>query len=470
MSQRALLNDKAAEVLSGQLATTVIDAVLTVVYAIVMCYYDILLGTIGIGFAACNFLALRWVARRHVDANLYWLQAAGKVEGVAIAGLQNIEMLKASARESDFFARWAGYYAKAITAQQVLIVTNQTLVLLPTLLASLASVLVLGVGGLRVIEGHLSIGMLVAFQSLMQSFLAPITGLVQLGGTLQELRGDIQRLDDVLRNPTDTTITVQEPTLPLMPATFRLQGYVEVRNVTFGYSRVSPPLIENLHFTLKPGQRVALVGASGSGKSTIAKLVCGLYEPWEGDILFDGRPQRQIPRQVFASSVAMVDQELVFFAGTIRDNLTLWDTTVRDSQLLQACKDAAIHDTVVAMAGGYDGALLEGAANLSGGQRQRLEIARALLHNPALLVLDEATNALDAVTEYYIGTQLRRRACSCIIVAHRLSTIRNCDDIIVLDRGKVAQQGTHAALLRAGGVYKRLLHSAGEGLEGVVTP
>jgi NHLM bacteriocin system ABC transporter peptidase/ATP-binding protein len=466
LAQRTTLTDKTAQVLSGHLATTSIDLLLLLGYAVVMGCYDVLLAAIGSACAAVNVLALRWVERRRVDAHMRWWQAMGKVEGVAIDGLRNLEMLKASARESDFFARWAGYYAQALNAQQELRVTNQTLGVLPTLLASLASLLVLTIGGLRVMDGSLSLGMLVAFQSLMHSFLAPVTTLVNLGGTLQELRGDMQRLDDVLHHSTDPTIR-ETPTGSLMPAPARLQGTVELRQVTFGYSPGGPPLIAQLSVSLKPGQWVALVGASGSGKSTLAKLVCGLYEPWEGSILFDGMPRSQLPRAMLTQSIALVDQDLSFFAGTVRDNLTLWDATVPESQLVQACQDATVHDTVLAMAGGYDGTLLEGAANLSGGQRQRLEIARALLHNPAIVVLDEATSALDADTEQQIVGRLRQRGCSCLIVAHRLSTIRDCDEIIVLERGKVVQRGTHAALLDEGGAYLRLLRSEGEALEGL---
>jgi NHLM bacteriocin system ABC transporter peptidase/ATP-binding protein len=468
LAQRTTLTDKTAQVLSGRLATTGIDLLLLLGYAVVMGCYDVLLTAIGIAFAALNILALRWVERRRVDAHMRWWQAMGKAEGVAIAGLHNMETLKASALESDFFARWAGYYTKALNAQQELSVTNQTLGVLPILLASLASLLVLTVGGLRVMDGSLSLGMLVAFQSLMQSFLTPVTTLVNLGGTLQELRGDMQRLDDVLCHPTDP-VSSEAPVGSLTPTTSRLQGAVELRQVTFGYSQGSPPLIEQLSVSLKPGQWVALVGASGSGKSTLAKLLCGLYEPWEGTMLFDGMPRSQIPRAVLTQSVALVDQELSFFAGTVRDNLTLWDATVPDSQLVQACQDALMHDTVLGMAGGYDGTLLEGAANLSGGQRQRLEIARALLHNPAIVVLDEATSALDADTEQQIVRQLRQRGCSCIMVAHRLSTIRDCDEIIVLERGKAVQRGTHASLLHEGGAYLRLLRSEGEALEGLAS-
>ena len=465
ITNRINANNKVADLLSGRLATTIIDSITMGFYAIVMMQYDVLLTLIGISLAALNFLALQWISRRRTDTNMRLLQEHGKVTGVTIAGLQNMETIKASASESDFFARWAGYYAKATNAQQELGVTNQTLGVLPVLLSSLTTALILVIGGLRVMEGFLSIGMLVAFQSLMQSFLAPVSNFVNLGSTLQELQGDLNRLDDVLNNPADVPAGSEQAQLPATPESFRLQGYVEMRNVTFGYSHVNPPLIENLSFSIKPGQSVALVGASGSGKSTVAKLVSGLYEPWEGDILFDGMPRSQIPRPVLTHSVALVDQDILLFAGTVRDNLTLWDSTTPNSKIVQAGKDAGLHDVVVAMSGGYDGELLEGAVNLSGGQRQRLEIARALVHNPAILIMDEATSALDAETENIVVKNLRRRGCSCIVVAHRLSTIRDCDEIIVLERGKVVQRGNHEFLLRESGVYTRLLLSEGEALQ-----
>jgi ATP-binding cassette subfamily C protein len=274
----------------------------------------------------------------------------------------------------------------------------------------------------------------------MHSFLTPVATLLDFGSTLQELQGALQRLDDVFQHPTQP-------------------GQVQVRNLTFGYSRAHPPVLDQVSLTLAPGTRVAVVGASGSGKSTLARLVCGLYDPWEGEICFDGLPRARIPRQVLTGAIAMVDQDPVFFAGTVRDNLTLWDDTVPEEQLIQACQDAAIHEAIVTLPGGYDGMLLEGAANLSGGQRQRLEIARALLYNPAVLVMDEATSALDAETEERIARHLQRRGCTCLLVAHRLSTIRDCDEIIVLDRGKVVQHGTHNVLLRQSGVYASLMRA-----------
>ena len=457
ISQRLALNDKVATVLSGRLATTVIDLLMMLVYASVMLCYDVLLTGIGLGCAVIQLAALQGIARRRVDANLRALQEEGKLSGLSMAGLRNIETLKASALESDFFARWAGAYARTVNAQQALHVTNQMLGVLPTLLTGLATMLVLVLGGLRVMDGHLSLGMLVAFQSLMQSFIAPVTSLVGFGSTLQELQGDLHRLDDVLQHPAQPLSPAAPVTPSITPMPVCLRGELLVRDLTFGYSRVSPPTLTNVSLTLKPGQRVALVGASGCGKSTLAKLVCGLYAPWQGDILLDGVPRAQIPRLVLTQAVAMVDQDIVLFAGTVRENLTLWDSTVPDAQLTRACIDAAIHDVVLSLPGGYDAELLEGAANLSGGQRQRLDIARALVHDPAVLVLDEATSALDAETEYRILQQLRRRGCACLIVAHRLSTIRDCDEIIVMEHGSVVQRGTHAALLREGGVYTRLL-------------
>jgi ABC-type bacteriocin/lantibiotic exporter with double-glycine peptidase domain len=423
-----------------------------------MFQYDWVLTVIGIFFAIVNFMALQSLSRSRVDANMRLAQDYGKVSGVTIGGIQTMETVKASGLESDLFAKFAGYYAKALNAQQSLGLQNQ-------LLAALTTTSVLVVGGLRVMNGYLTIGMLVAFQSLMQSFLSPVNNLVNFGSTLQELEGDLNRLDDVLQNATDPEANRTQTGQAIGIDSFRLQGYIELRNMTFGYSRLEGPLIENFSLNIKPGQRVALVGGSGSGKSTIAKLICGLYETWEGEILFDGKPRTQIPRQVLANSVAMVEQDIFLFAGTVRENLTLWDDTVPQSDIVQACKDAAIHSLVLLMPGGYDAQLIEAGANISGGQRQRLEIARALVRNPSILVLDEATSALDAETELIIDRNLRKRGCSCVVVAHRLSTIRDCDEIIVLERGKVVQRGTHEELSQQGGAYSRLIRTEGGALQ-----
>ncbi len=455
ISSRIQLNDRLASLLSGQLATTAISAVMIVFYAIVMLQYDRILTLIGIAFVIINLLSLRWVGQQRADANVRLMQEQGKVSGVAIAGLQSMETLKASGLESDFFARWAGYYAKAINVRQEMGSLNQRLGTLPAFLSGLSSMLLLTVGGLRVIDGALSIGMLVAFQSLMQQFMQPVNQLISLGSDLQELEGSLNRLDDVLNNSTEATIK----TSVSLPAQPKLQGDLELRNITFCYNRTAAPLIENFNLSLSPGQRVALVGGSGSGKSTIAKLVAGLYQPWSGEIYFD--QQANLPRSVLSNSIALVEQEILLFAGTVRDNLTLWDTTIGDRNLIQACRDAAIHDVILSLPGGYNADLLEGATNLSGGQRQRLEIARALVNNPAIVIMDEATSALDTETEKIIDYNLRLRGCTCLIVAHRLSTIRDCDEIIVFERGKVVQRGTHEQLRQVEGAYLQLIQSEG---------
>jgi NHLM bacteriocin system ABC transporter peptidase/ATP-binding protein len=464
ISSRVEINNDVAAVLSGRLATTMIDLFMIVFYAIVMFYYDLVLASIGIAAAAINLLALQWISRLRVDANTRLLQEQGKVQGLAIAGLQGIETLKAAGLESNFFARWAGTYAKAINAQQELGVTNQALGVLPTLLSALTAALVLMVGGIRVMNGYFSIGMLVAFQSLMQSFQQPMGNLIGLGGTMQELRGALNRLDDVFLEKEDPAAREATAEEARCEECVRLEGQVELRNLTFGYNRVSPPLIEDLNLVIKPGQRAAFVGPSGSGKSTIAKMICGLHEPWEGEVLFDGKPRPATPRPVLTTSLAMAEQDVFFFEGSVRDNLTLWYSGAPEHDLVQACKDACIHDDIISLPGGYDAPLEEGGRNLSGGQCQRLEIARALVNNPSILVLDEATSALDAETERLVDQNLRRRGCSCVIIAHRLSTIRDCDEIIMLSAGKVVERGTHEELLAMQGAYAALISVEGETL------
>ena len=469
ISSRLSLNDKVAEILSGTLGKTIIDTVMMVFYFLIMLQYDRLLTGIALVFASINFFALQLMLRTRVDANLKLAQEYGKLNGVAIAGIQTIETLKASGLESDSFAKFAGYYAKALNAQQDLGLQSQVLTILPTLLSALMTASILIVGGLKVMDGTLSVGMLVAYQSLMAGFLGPIDSLINFGSLLQDLEADLNRLDDVLQNSVDPEVETGPEeskgeggktfSLQQSPITLGLQGYVELQDITFGYSRVEKPLIENFSLSLKPGQRVAVVGTSGSGKSTIAKLICGLYQPWSGEILFDGTPRKQISRSVLTSCLAMVEQDIFLFGGTVRENLTLWDSTVAPADLVKACQDAAIHDTILSLPGGYEAKLIEGGMNLSGGQRQRLEIARALVRNPAVLVLDEATSSLDAQTELIIDRNLRRRGCSCVVIAHRLSTIRDCDEIIVLEQGLVVQRGTHEQLWAQGGSYVRLLRS-----------
>jgi ATP-binding cassette subfamily C protein len=472
ISDRLQINNKVAETLSGQLATTVISTVMLVFYASVMFAYDGLLTLIGITFAALNLIALQVINRRRVDANMCMTQDRGKATGVAIAGLQSIETVKASGLEPDLFARWAGYDAKVINAQQNLESINQSLSVFPSFLHSIATLLILVVGGLRVLDGGLSVGMLIALQSLMNSLLEPVHQLVNFGSTLQELEGDLKRLDDVLQHPVDSAFQAESSaiagntqlsdaeSLRIFPS-LRLRGQLELRSLTFGYSRVDAPLIQDFNLSVQPGQRVALVGRSGSGKSTIAKLVSGLYQPWSGEIVFDGIPRANIASSILINSLSMVEQEIFLFSGTVRDNLTLWDATISQAQLVRACQDAEVDEAIQAMPNGFEAQLMEAGANLSGGQRQRLEIARALIPDPSILILDEATSALDADIEMRVMQNLRHRGCTCLVVAHRLSTIRDCDEIIVMEGGAVVERGKHQDLWAAQGIYADLIRSGG---------
>ena len=415
------------------------------------------LATIAVVTAILNMAALRYVSRKRTDLNQRLLQDRGKAMGTAMGGLQTIETLKATGSESDFFARWSGQQAKVVNAHQRLQLTTELLGAVPPLLLALDTALVLGVGGLRVMDGHLSMGMLVAFQSLVLLFLAPVNRLVTLGGTLQEIRGDMARLDDVLRARIDPIAASEEEISIAEDSPVKLSGALELRGVSFGYSRLEAPLIEGFDLVLRPGSRVALVGSSGCGKSTVAKLVSGLYEPWSGEILFDGQSRANIPRSVMTNSLGVVDQEIFMFEGSIRDNVSLWDATLPESEVSRAGRDACIHEEVTARPGAYASRVAESGGNFSGGQRQRLEIARALAGNPSILVLDEATSALDPATEKAIDDGIRQRGCTCLIVAHRLSTIRDCDEIIVLERGKIAERGSHDELCAAAGRYRDLI-------------
>ncbi|MBA3532689.1 MAG: NHLP family bacteriocin export ABC transporter peptidase/permease/ATPase subunit [Ardenticatenales bacterium] len=459
ISARIALNDRVATLLSGELATTFLNIILISFFALLLFQYDQLLTLIGVAIALLNMVALRYVSRKRVDGNHRLQQERGKLMGTAYTGLQTIETLKATGGESDFFARWAGQQAKVSNAEQSLGVTTQTLSAIPPFLLALNTIAILLIGGWRVMEGDFTIGMLVAFQALMFSFMAPVNQLVQLGSRVQDVQSDMSRLDDVLRYPVDVQAAGAGLGSDEILSSTKLSGQLDLQGISFGYSRLEAPLIMDFDLSLKPGTRVALVGGSGSGKSTVAKLVAGLYRPLAGRILLDGKVREEVPAAILHNSLASVDQEIFLFEGTIRENLTLWDSSIPESHLVQAARDAYIYEEITARPGGFDFRVEEGGRNFSGGQRQRLEIARALVSNPTILVLDEATSALDAITEKIIDDNLRRRGCTCLIVAHRLSTIRDCDEIIVLERGKVVQRGAHDTLYHVDGPYRRLIRA-----------
>ncbi len=456
VATRVAINDTVANVIAAKLAMTVIDVLVLVFYLLLMFRYGVVLTLVVAAIASLNIVIVQLVARMRTDAARRVLQDKGKLMGTAMGGLQMIETLKATGGEGEFFGRWAGYQAKSLLGEQVLGMYQHATGVVPEVVSLLSVMAVYVVGGFYVMSGDLTIGMLVAYQSLVSSVNRPLGNLVSFGGTLQELQGDMNRLDDVMRYPEDPQYK-RSAKRTRDGGAVKLNPRVTLRDVTFGYSPLEPPLIENFNLSIEPGQRVALVGGSGSGKSTVAKLVSGLYEPWSGDVLFDGTPRKDLPRDLITNSLAVVDQEVFLFGGTVTENVTLWDSTLHPARVATACRDAALQDVIENREGRYDALIAEGGGNLSGGQRQRLEIARALVGEPTIIVLDEATSALDPNTETAIDESMRRRGCSCIIIAHRLSTIRDCDRIVVMRRGKIVQQGTHDEMKDVDGPYRELI-------------
>lgn len=471
IASRVQSNDRVATIISSQLTTAFLSLVLIVFYIGLMLYYDLILTGVAVAVVALNMTLMVINFRKMAEINMQQLQEQGKLSGFSVSGLSNIETIKSTGMESEFFGTWSGLLANTKSTQLRLNVFTQRLLVINPILTLFTTAIILGVGSLRIMDGLLTVGTLVAFQALTGSLLHPVGQIINLISQIQTVKGDTARLDDVLDYAEDIGITTKskennpgiqsaitrDPAPSVWSGKLKLNGYVEMKNIAFGYSRLEAPLIESFNLSLKPGYRVALVGKSGSGKSTISKLVMGLYQPWGGEVLFDGSPRQRIPRELLTNSVSLVDQDIFLFYGSIRENLAMWNPMIPDTDIIRAAKDACIHDVVATRPGGYDSLVAENGANFSGGERQRLEIARALVNNPTVMVLDEATSALDAITEKTIDDNLRRRGCTCIIVAHRLSTIRDCDEIIVLDRGKVVQRGIHEELKDVEGIYQQLI-------------
>jgi NHLM bacteriocin system ABC transporter peptidase/ATP-binding protein len=459
ISSRVGINDKVAGMLSGDLAKAFLAVIQAVFFAALMFFYDVWLTLISIVVVSINVFVMQQISQKTKEASQKLAIDGGKVFGATMSGLRVMETVKSSGGESSFFSKWAGYQAKYVNSEQAMARVGLVMGSLPALLTVLNGLLILGVGGMRVIDGHLSIGMLVAFQSLAASFTGPVQSLVGLGKKMLEVQGDMNRLDDVMQYREDPWLNRGPlPQTKGGQVAAKLAGKVELNNISFGYNPAGSALVENFNLVLNPGERVAIVGPSGCGKSTISRLVMGLYEPWGGSIKFDDQPRETFGRYEFFNSVALVDQDIVLFEGSIRDNLSMWDKSVSDQDVIQAAKDACIHDVIMSRPGGYDSKLEENGVNMSGGQRQRLEIARALATNPRILVMDEGTSALDPATEQQIDENLRRRGCACIIIAHRLSTIRDADEIVVLSYGHIVERGTHDNLIQIdGGFYSRLI-------------
>ncbi len=448
-------NENIASALIGKLAPVFMNILLLVFYLIIMLSYSITLSIVGITAALSNLLVLRLVSKKRVNMSRILQRDSGKVTGVTMSGFEMIETIKASGAENGFFERWAGYFASQGNAQITFNKANQYYGMLPALLMQIANILVLMLGVYLILDGNFTIGMLMAFQGFLSSFLSPVNQLVGVGQTFIEMRSQMERVEDVMNYKPDIPLT--DDNEPEEHTEGKLMGVIEIKHISFGYNKLSPALIEDFSLKLLPGKSAAFVGGSGSGKSTIAKLISGLYSPWAGEIRIDGLLKSEINRGIFTGSLAVVDQDIVLFEDTIMNNLTMWDKSIDEAAVVAACRDAQIHEDIMQREGGYSHIILEGGKNFSGGQRQRFEIARALVQEPSILILDEATSALDAKTEQLIMEAIKARGITLVIVAHRLSTIRDCDEILVLDKGKAIERGRHEELMQLGGKYAALI-------------
>lgn len=447
-------NASIAGSLVNTFAPLALNAVMMVFYLVVMIRYSLLLTVIGILSVLINLVFSNIISKKRINITRVQMRDSGKLAGATVAGIEMIETIKASGAENGFFEKWAGYQASANTQQVKFQKLNQLLGQLPALVSSVCNTAVLMAGVYLAMQGRFTVGMIMAFQGFLGSFISPATLLISAGQSLQEMRTEMERIEDVMRYPTDVP---EDAPVSDNCEYDKLSGNIEMKNVTFGYSRLAEPLIENFNLSLKTGSRVAFVGPSGCGKSTLSKLISGLYKPWSGEILFDGKKISEIDRSVFTGSLAVVDQDIILFEDTIANNIKMWDNSIEDFEMIMAARDAQLHEDIMQREGGYQYKMTEGGKDFSGGQRQRMEIARVLAQDPTIIILDEATSALDAKTEYNVVNSIKDRGITCIVVAHRLSTIRDCDEIIVMDNGRVAERGTHDELMKKGGMYAELV-------------
>ncbi len=456
LAQRVENNNNVSNFLAGELAETVLNIFVAAFYLILLLLYSPMLTLIGLFSIALNLIMVKFSSKAIENSTMKMQQDEGKMVGTVFAGLNITSTLKASGAENEYISRIMGYYAKTISLEQKLGKLQQVLNAVPEAFNGISSILVLMFGGMLVIGGGMTAGNLVAFTALLESFTAPVDKLVEFIQKIQKLKADMSRVEDIMKYEEDKKF---EESTELVERTTKLAGDVVLENISFGYSRLDPPLVADFHFHLNCGSSIAFVGSSGCGKSTVSKIVSGLYLPWTGEVRMDGIPVKNIPKEILSSSVSTVSQSITLFSGTIRDNLTMWNSSILEEDIIRAAKDACIHDVITRKPGAYEYELTEGGSNMSGGQRQRLEIARALVTNPTILIMDEATSALDPLVEKEIIDNIKRRGCTCVIVAHRLSAIRDCDEIIVMDRGKIVQRGTHGELMQQPGHYQTLIQN-----------
>ena len=462
IQSRQSANARIAEEIVTTLAPMAVNTVMMVFYLVVMIRYSWLLTLIGVATILLQILTANLISKKRINISRVMMRDRGKLSAATTSAMEMIETIKASGAENGYFERWAGYQAAVNTQSNRYQEVNRYLGMIPSILTGLLNAAVLIIGVWLAMHGKFTAGMIMAFQGLLNSFMSPMFSLIDSGQRVQEMRTDMERIEDVMEYPEDVMLSSQAEAGPdPAPDTdyTKLRGSLSMRHVTFGYSPLAEPLIEDFSLELQPGQRIAFVGASGCGKSTLAKLISGLYQPWSGEILLDGKPLHEIDRDVLTGSLAVVDQDIILFEDTIENNIKMWNDSIEDYEMILAARDAQIHEDIMHRPGGYQYPVTEGGRDFSGGERQRLEIARVLAQDPTLIIMDEATSALDARTEYEVVRSIRDRGISCIVIAHRLSTIRDSDEIIVLDHGKVVERGTHAELMALNGAYRTLVES-----------
>ncbi len=462
-------NEILAATLINTLAPTVLDLLMMIVYLTVILKYSVMLTAVGLVGMAINIFVSQYISAKRVNITRVQMRDAAKLAAATVSGIEMMETIKSSGAENGFFEKWSGFQASVNSQAIKEIKLNSYYGLIPLVVNVFVNTTILGTGLYLIMKGHFTVGMFYSFQAMLTQFMAPVMALSDTGTIIREMRVDMERIDDVMEYPvdveydeSDTADAGHEESTEDTDDTVsfsKLSGMVELKDVTFGYSRLSPPLIENFSMKVEPGQKVAFVGASGCGKSTLSKLISGLYKPWSGEVLFDGKPMEDINRSVFTGSLAVVDQEITLFEDTLANNIKMWDSSIEDFEMILAARDASLHDDILQREGGYKYKMIAGGRDFSGGQRQRIEIARVLAQDPTVIIMDEATSALDAATEYEVVKSITDRGITCIVIAHRLSTIRDCDEIIVMDNGKVVERGTHEELINLHGKYEELITS-----------
>ena len=455
IADRQATNASIAGTLVNTFAPLVLNTAMMVFYLVVMLRYSVMLTLIGVSAVVINLLISAVVSARRVNITRVQMRDSAKLSGATASGIRMIETIKASGAERGYFGRWAGFQASVNTQEIKYTRLNAYLSMIPTLVTSVSNLLILGIGVYLVLNGEFTIGMVMAFQGFLSSFMQPANDMITAGQSMQEMITEMERVDDVMSYPEDPQLQEKEKTEEYQ----KLSGAIEMKDITFGYARLADPLITDFNLSVKPGQKIAIVGRSGCGKSTVARLLSGLYQPWSGSITFDGIPIDKIDRHVFTGSMAVIDQNVTMFEDTVAENIRMWDSSIEDFEMILAARDAGIHGSITQRTGGYSHKMAENGRDFSGGQRQRIEIARALAQDPTICILDEATSALDAQTEYEVVRAISQRGITCVVIAHRISTIRDCDEIIVMEKGHIVERGTHDELLALNGAYTQLVTS-----------